>query len=41
LLARVDVTAHAESGEQVPVESRFTRPADSSTISVAVRNRGP
>jgi type II secretory pathway pseudopilin PulG len=41
LLARVDITARAESGQQIPVESRVARPADSSTISIAVRNRWP
>ncbi|HST06692.1 MAG TPA: type II secretion system protein [Gemmatimonadaceae bacterium] len=40
-LARVDVTARAESREQVPLERGFSRPADSASISIAVRNREP
>jgi prepilin-type N-terminal cleavage/methylation domain-containing protein len=40
-LARVDVTARAESRQTVPVERGFSRPADSASLSIAVRNRGP
>jgi type II secretory pathway pseudopilin PulG len=40
-LARVDVTARAESRQQVPVERGFSRPADSASLSIAVRNRLP
>jgi prepilin-type N-terminal cleavage/methylation domain-containing protein len=40
-LARVDITARAESRQQVPVESRVVRPADSASLSIAVRNRSP
>ncbi|HXQ76588.1 MAG TPA: hypothetical protein VN797_00185, partial [Gemmatimonadaceae bacterium] len=40
-LARVDITARAESRQQVPVESRVIRPADSASLSIAVRNRTP
>lgn len=38
-LARVDVTARAESRQMVPVERGFSRPADSASTSIAVRNR--
>ena len=40
-LARVDITARAESGQRLSIEGRGFRPADSATISVAVRNRLP
>jgi prepilin-type N-terminal cleavage/methylation domain-containing protein len=40
-LARVDVTARAESRQQLSIESRRFRPADSATIAIAVRNRLP
>jgi type II secretory pathway pseudopilin PulG len=40
-LARVDVTARAESRQQVQIESRVTRPSDSASLSIAVRNRAP
>jgi hypothetical protein len=40
-LARVDVTARAESRQQISLERGFSRPADSATISVALRNRLP
>jgi type II secretory pathway pseudopilin PulG len=40
-LARVDVTARAGSRQQVPLETRVTRPADSASLSIAVRNRAP
>ena len=39
-LARVDVTARTE-GQAVPIEGRSFRPADSATVSIAVRNRLP
>jgi len=40
-LARVDITARAESRHQLIVENRTVIPADSATVSVAVRNRLP
>jgi type II secretory pathway pseudopilin PulG len=40
-LARVDVTARAESRQQLPLEGRAMRPADSASLSLAVRNRAP
>ena len=40
-LARVDVTARAESKQRLSIESRDFRPADSGTVSIAIRNRGP
>jgi prepilin-type N-terminal cleavage/methylation domain-containing protein len=38
-LARVDITARAESRQRLSIEGRGFRPADSATISIAVRNR--
>jgi prepilin-type N-terminal cleavage/methylation domain-containing protein len=38
-VARVDVTARVESRHRVMVEGRLSRPGDSATVSVAVRNR--
>jgi type II secretory pathway pseudopilin PulG len=40
-LARVDITARAESRQSVPVERGHVRPADSAVLSIAVRNRSP
>jgi len=40
-LARVDVTARAESNQRLSIEGRGFRPADSATISIAIRNRLP
>jgi prepilin-type N-terminal cleavage/methylation domain-containing protein len=39
-LARIDVTARAE-GAPLPIEGRSFRPADSATVSIAIRNRLP
>jgi prepilin-type N-terminal cleavage/methylation domain-containing protein len=41
LLARVSVTARAESGQRLVIEDHARRPADSGTVSIAVRNRTP
>ena len=38
-LARVDITARTESRQRLSVEGRAFKPADSATISIAVRNR--
>ena len=40
-LARVDITARAESQQQIQVEGRVSRPSDSATVSIAIRNRSP
>ena len=40
-LGRVDITARAESNQRLSIEGRGFRPADSATISIAVRNRLP
>jgi prepilin-type N-terminal cleavage/methylation domain-containing protein len=39
-LARVDITARSESRQSLMVEGRDWMPADSATVSIAVRNRG-
>jgi prepilin-type N-terminal cleavage/methylation domain-containing protein len=39
-LARVDITARSESRQTLVVEDRSWMPADSATVSIAVRNRG-
>jgi len=39
-LARIDITARSERGPSVVVENRNWIPADSATVSIAVRNRG-
>jgi len=39
-LARVDITARSESHQRLMVEGRAWTPADSATVSIAVRNRG-
>jgi type II secretory pathway pseudopilin PulG len=38
-LARVDITARAESRQRIVVEGRATAPSDSATVSIAIRNR--
>jgi hypothetical protein len=38
-LARVDITARAESRQRIVVEGRATAPRDSATVSIAIRNR--
>lgn len=40
-LARVDVTARAESRHRIIVEQNAISPGDSATLSVAIRNRAP
>jgi hypothetical protein len=40
-LARVDITARAESRQLIEVEGRTTIPSDSATVSVAIRNKAP
>jgi prepilin-type N-terminal cleavage/methylation domain-containing protein len=39
-LARVDITARSENRQRLVVEGRSWTPADSATVSIAVRNRG-
>lgn len=39
-LARVDITVRSESRQRLVIEGRSWVPADSATVSVAVRNRG-
>ena len=41
LLARVGITARAESRARLAIEGRPLTPADSGTVSIAVRNRTP
>ena len=38
-LARVDITARAESRQRIVVERGVSRPADSATVAIAIRNR--
>jgi type II secretory pathway pseudopilin PulG len=38
-IARVDITARAESRHRILVEGRVTAPADSATVAIAIRNR--
>ena len=38
-LARVDLTARAESRQRIVVEGRVTTPGDSATVAIAIRNR--
>lgn len=38
-IARVDITARAESRQRIVVEGRVTAPGDSATIAIAIRNR--
>jgi type II secretory pathway pseudopilin PulG len=40
-LARVDITARAEGGQQIEVDGRHGIPSDSATITIAIRNRVP
>jgi hypothetical protein len=39
-IARIDITARAESRQRITVEGRARAPADSATVSIAIRNRG-
>ena len=38
-IARVDITARAESRQRIVVEGRATSPSDSATVAIAIRNR--
>jgi len=38
-IARVDITARAESRQRIVVEGRVSAPGDSATVAVAIRNR--
>ncbi len=38
-IARVDITARAESRQRIVVEGRVSKPADSATVAIAIRNR--
>jgi hypothetical protein len=38
-IARVDVTARAESRQRIVVEGGVSAPADSATVAIAIRNR--
>jgi type II secretory pathway pseudopilin PulG len=38
-IARIDITARAESRQRIIVEQGVNRPADSATVAVAIRNR--
>jgi hypothetical protein len=40
-LARLDISARAESRQRITIEGRAWLPTDSATVSVAVRNRRP
>jgi hypothetical protein len=40
-LARIDVSARAESRHQIGVEGRLFTPSDSATLSIAIRNGAP
>lgn len=40
-LARVDITARAESRHRIVVEGRVSIPSDSATVAIAIRNRSP
>jgi type II secretory pathway pseudopilin PulG len=40
-LARVDVTARFESNQRLSIEGHSFKPADSATVSIAIRNRLP
>ena len=40
-LARIDIAARAESRQHLSVEGHTSIPADSATIAIAIRNRGP
>jgi hypothetical protein len=38
-IARVDVTARAESRQRIIVEGRVSAPSDTATVAIAIRNR--
>ena len=40
-LARVDITARAESGQLIESEGQGNLPSDSATVAIAIRNRSP
>ena len=40
-LARIDITARAESRQRLNVEGHVSIPADSATMAIAIRNRSP
>lgn len=40
-LARIDITARAESRQRLEVEGRVSIPSDSATIAIAIRNMSP
>jgi hypothetical protein len=40
-LARVDITARAETRQQIAIEGRLSIPSDSATATIAIRNRLP
>ena len=40
-VARIDITARAESRQRIKVEGRLTVPSDSATLTIAIRNRSP
>jgi type II secretory pathway pseudopilin PulG len=40
-LARIDITARAESRQRIDVEGRVSMPSDSATIAIAIRNGSP
>lgn len=40
-LARIDITARAESRQRIDVEGRVSIPSDSATMAIAIRNRSP
>jgi len=40
-LARIDITARAESQQHLSIEGRSYTPSDSATLSIAIRNRAP
>jgi type II secretory pathway pseudopilin PulG len=40
-IARVDITARAESKQRIEAEGRLNIPSDSATVAIAIRNRAP
>ena len=40
-LARIDITARAESRQRIDVDGRVSTPSDSATMTIAIRNRSP
>jgi hypothetical protein len=40
-IARLNITARAESGQRIEVEGRVTVPSDSATVAIAIRNGSP